>query len=195
MLIAKLRPLTARDTCLVYAAAGGVGLLLCQMTRRTGARVIGVVGSKDKVERARGAGCDDVIVRTEDDVATHVMSLTKGRGVDVVYDSVGKDTFEASLDVLALRGHLVNFGQSSGPVAPFAPARLAAKSNAVWRPILFHFLVDPVERQAMADEVFASLISGALKVDSGTAFGLASAPDAHRALESGTTTGSVILLP
>ncbi len=195
MLVAKLRPLTPRDTCLIYAAAGGVGLLLCQMARRIGARVIGVVGSKDKVERARSAGCDDVIVRTQEDVATQVMSLTKGRGVDIVYDSVGADTFEASLNVLALRGHLVNFGQSSGPVAPFAPARLAAKSNAVWRPILFHYLVDPAERQALADEYFAVLRTGEMKVESGAAFSLADASEAHRALESGATTGSIVLLP
>lgn len=195
MLVAKLRPVTARDTCLVYAAAGGVGLLLCQMARRIGARVIGVVGSQDKVARAHGAGCDDVIVRTQEDVAARVMALTKGRGVDIVYDSVGNDTFEASLGVLALRGHLVNFGQSSGPVAPFAPGRLAAKSNAVWRPILFHFLVEPAERQAMADEFFMAVRTGALKIESGVAFGLADARDAHRALESGATTGSIVLLP
>lgn len=195
LLVGKLRPLTARDTCLVYAAAGGVGQVLCQLARRIGARVIGVVGSDEKVARARSAGCDDVIVRRKADVAAEVMTLTKGRGVDIVYDSVGKDTFEASLDVLALRGHLVNFGQSSGPVAPFAPSRLAAKSNAVWRPILFHFLVDPVERQAMADEFFADLLTGALKVEVGAAFALADAPNAHRALEGGATTSSIILLP
>ena len=157
MLVTKMRPLTARDTCLVYAAAGGVGLLLCQIARRIGARVIGVVGSPEKVARARDVGCADVIIRTQDDVAKEVMGLTKGRGVDVVYDSVGKDTFESSLDILAPRGLLVNFGQSSGPVAPFAPARLAAKSNAVWRPILFHYLLDAAERQTMADDLFTAL--------------------------------------
>ncbi|MCA0200430.1 MAG: quinone oxidoreductase [Proteobacteria bacterium] len=195
MLTSKLRPLTSRDTCLVYAAAGGVGQVLCQMARRIGARVIGVVGGADKVARARAAGCDDVILRTEADVAAEVMALTKGRGVDIVYDSVGKDTFEASLDVLALRGHLVNFGQASGPVAPFTPARLAAKSNAVWRPILFHFLADPVERQAMADEFFAAVLAGAVKVEVGASFGLGEAPAAHQALESGATTNSIILIP
>jgi NADPH:quinone reductase len=97
--------------------------------------------------------------------------------------------------VLALRGHLVNFGQSSGPVAPFAPSRLAAKSNAVWRPILFHFLLDPAERQAMADEFFRGLLSGAVKIEVGAAFALADAPAAHRALESGATTSSIILVP
>jgi NADPH2:quinone reductase len=195
MLVAKLRPLTARDTCLVYAAAGGVGQLLAQMARRIGARTIGVVGSEEKVARARNAGCDDVIVRTKGDVAAQVMGLTGGRGVDIVYDSVGKETFEASLDVLALRGHLVNFGQSSGPVAPFAPSRLAAKSNAVWRPILFHFLADPAERQDMADAFFSMLRAGALKVEIGASHALAEAPAAHLALESGATTNSIILTP
>jgi NADPH2:quinone reductase len=195
MLVEKLRPLTARDTCLVYAAAGGVGQLLSQMARRIGARTIGAVGSEEKVARAKAAGCDDVILRTNGDVAAQVMALTGGRGVDIVYDSVGKETFEASLDVLALRGHLVNFGQSSGPVAPFAPSRLAAKSNAVWRPILFHFLVDPAERQGMADAFFSMLRAGALKVEIGASYTLADAPAAHLALESGATTNSIILTP
>lgn len=195
MLVAKLRPLTARDTCLVYAAAGGVGQLLCQMARRIGARVIGVVGNEEKIDRAAKAGCDVVIVRTKEDIAARIMSVTDGRGVDIVYDSVGRETFETSLDVLALRGHLVNFGQSSGPVAPFTPSRLAAKSNAVWRPILFHYLVDPLERQAMADEYFSALSGGVLRVDAGTEFALSEAAEAHRALESGATTGSIVLLP
>jgi NADPH2:quinone reductase len=194
MLVAKMRPLTARDTCLVYAAAGGVGLVLCQIARRLGARVIGVVGSPEKVARARDAGCADVIIRTQDDVAKEVMELTNGRGVDVVYDSVGKDTFDSSLDILAPRGLLVNFGQSSGPVAPFAPARLAAKSNAVWRPILFHYLLDAAERQTMADDLFTDLRTGALKIDVGASFDLAQAADAHESLESGTTTGSIVLV-
>lgn len=195
MLVTGLRRLTARDTCLVYAAAGGVGQLLCQFTRRIGARTIGVVGSDDKVERARSAGCDDVVVRTRGDVAEQVLALTKGRGVDVVYDSVGKDTFEASLEVLAVRGILANFGQSSGPVTPIAPSRLAAKSNALWRPILFHYLADPRERQAMADELFSVLRAGDLKVETGASFPLADAAAAHLALESGKTTGSIILTP
>lgn len=195
MLVTKLRPLTARDTCLVYAAAGGVGLLLCQIARQIGARVIGVVGSAEKVAMARNAGCAEVLIRTQEDVAERVMSLTNGSGIDVVYDSVGKDTFESSLDVLAPCGLLVNFGQSSGPVAPFAPARLAAKSNAVWRPILFHALADADQRQTMADRLFANLRSGTLKVGSSTRFGLGDAVAAHRALESGATSGSIVLLP
>ena len=194
MLVTKMRPLTAHDTCLVYAAAGGVGLALCQIARRIGARVIGVVGSPEKVARARDAGCTDVIIRAQDDVGKEVMTLTKGRGVDVVYDSVGKDTFASSLDILTPRGLLVNFGQSSGPVAPLAPSRLAAKSNAVWRPILFHYLRDAGERQAMADAFFAALRTGALKIDAGASFGLGQAAAAHQILESGTTTGSIVLL-
>ena len=195
MLVGKLRPLTARDTCLVYAAAGGVGLVLCQVARRIGARIIGVVGSDAKVARARAAGCDEVIVRTRADIGAEAMKITGGRGVDVVYDSVGKDTFETSLDVLASRGLLVNFGQSSGPVAPMAPSRLAAKSNALWRPILFHYLADPTERQAMADEFFALLSDGGLKPDAPMAYPLSEAPAAHLALEGGATTGSIILVP
>jgi len=194
MLVTKMRPLTARDTCLVYAAAGGVGLVLCQIARRIGARVIGVVGSPEKVALARNAGCADVIIRTQDDVAKEVLGLTKGRGVDVVYDSVGKDTFESSLDILAPRGLLVNFGQSSGPVAPFAPSRLAAKSNAVWRPILFHYLLDAAERQTMADDLFTALRTHAVKIEVGASFDLAQAAAAHESLESGTTTGSIVLV-
>lgn len=195
MLLTKLRTLTARDTCLVYAAAGGVGQVLCQMARRIGARVIGVVGTTEKVANAREAGCDEVIVRTAGDVGAQVMSLTQGRGVDIVYDSVGKDTFDTSLDVLAMQGVLVNFGQASGPVPPFPPSRLAAKSNAVWRPIVFHYLTDPAERQAMADRLFADLRSGGLKVGIGAAFPLAEAAASHRALESGATTSSIVLVP
>lgn len=194
MLLTKLRPLTGRDTCLVYAAAGGVGQVLCQMAARLGARVIGVVGSTAKVAGARESGCADVIVRTQTDVGAQVMALTNGRGVDVAYDSVGKDTFDTSLDVLAPQGVLVNFGQSSGPVAPFPPARLAAKSNAVWRPILFHYLTDAAERQVMADDLFAALGSGDVKVGVGAAFPLAEAAAAHRALESGATTKSIVLV-
>ena len=195
MLTTKLRPLRARDTCLIYAAAGGVGQVLCQIARRIGARVIGVVGAADKVARARASGCDEVILRSEKNIVAEVMSLTQGRGVDIVYDSVGKETFEASLEVLAMRGHLVNFGQASGPVAPFSPARLAPKSNAVWRPILFHYLADPVERQAMADEFFAAILTGEVKIEIGKSFRLDEAPAAHAALESGATTSSIILLP
>jgi len=195
MLVSKLRVLASAETCLVYAAAGGVGQLLCHFAQSTGAQVIGVVGSSEKVEAARAAGCNHVIVRTKSDVASEVMKITEGRGVDIVYDSVGRDTFETSLEVLAIRGHLVNFGQSSGPVEPFPPSRLAAKSNAVWRPILFHFLIDPQERQEMADTVFSAIRSSSLSIAVDNEFKLGDAARAHAALEGGKTTSSIILVP
>ncbi|MHB1207923.1 MAG: quinone oxidoreductase family protein, partial [Rhodospirillaceae bacterium] len=137
MLLTKLRPLQPGDTCLIHAAAGGVGQMLSQWAHHLGATVIGTVGSDAKAKLAAKNGCGHVIVYTREDFAPRVAEITGGKGVAVVYDSVGLDTFEGSLSVLASRGCLVNFGQSSGPIPPFAPSRLAAKSNALWRPILF----------------------------------------------------------
>ncbi len=131
MLLTKLRPLKAGDTCLVHAAAGGVGRVLCQWAHHLGADVIGTVGNDHKAVIALDNGCDYVILYNEEPFAQRVRELTHGRGVDVVYDGVGKDTFSGSLESLAVRGHLINFGQSSGAVAPFAVSRLAEKSNTL----------------------------------------------------------------
>ena len=193
MLLTKLRPLEPGDTCLIHAAAGGVGQMLSQWAHHIGATVIGTVGSDAKATLAKNNGCDHVIVYTREDFAARVMEVTGGRGVALVYDSVGLDTFEGSLKVLASRGCLVNFGQSSGAILPFAPARLAAKSNALWRPILFHYIEDAAERQGMADQLFAAARAGIVKVEIGAGFPLSAAADAHRAMESRATTGSTIL--
>ena len=193
MLLSKLRPLARGETCLIHAAAGGVGQMLTQWAHHLGATVIGTVGNDDKAKRAKANGCDHVIVYTREDFAKVVTEITGGKGADMVYDSVGGDTFEGSLAVLASRGCLVNFGQSSGPIPPFAPSRLAAKSNALWRPILFHYIEDRAERQKMADALFAAVAQGIVKVEIGAEFPLAAAAEAHRAMEARATTGSTIL--
>lgn len=193
MLLTKLRPVAAGETCLVHAAAGGVGQLLTQWAHHLGATVIGTVGSDAKAKLARANGCDHVIVYTREDFAARVTEITGGKGVQTVFDSVGGDTFEGSLAVLALQGVLVNFGQSSGPVPPLAPSRLAAKSNALWRPILFHYIEDASARQTMADALFAAVAGGIVKVEIGAEFPLSAAAEAHRAMEARATTGSTIL--
>jgi NADPH2:quinone reductase len=193
MLLTKLRPLMPGETCLIHAAAGGVGQMLTQWAHHLGAKVIGTVGSDAKAKLAKANGCDHVIVYSREDFAARVTEITGGKGVAVVYDSVGLDTFEGSLAVLASRGCLINFGQSSGPIPPFAPSRLAAKSNALWRPILFHYIEDAADRQDMADRLFAAVRAGLVKVEIGAEFPLDAAADAHRAMESRATTGSTIL--
>jgi NADPH:quinone reductase len=195
MLINTVRTLRRGETCLVHAAAGGVGRLLCQWAAHVGATVIGTVGSAAKAEIARRNGCAHVIRYDQEDFPARVRELTKGRGVDVAYDSVGRDTFFGSLDALAMRGHLVNFGQSSGPVEPFAVSRLVARSNTLSRPILFHYIERQAERQEMAQHLFDVLRSGALRVEIGAEFALRQAADAHRALESRAVSGSIILVP
>jgi NADPH2:quinone reductase len=195
MLLSELRPLQAGDVCLVHAAAGGVGRILCQWASHIGARVIGTAGSEEKAAIARSNGCHDAIVYTKEDFASRVLDMTKGRGVDVVYDSVGASTFEGSISALAKRGVLVNFGQSSGPIPPFSPSRLAGKSNAVWRPMLFDYIEDPVRRQEMADRLFEALAQGVVNVDVGAEFPLLRVAEAHRVMEARATTGSTILIP
>ncbi|MEA3259755.1 MAG: quinone oxidoreductase [Pseudomonadota bacterium] len=148
ILLTDVFPVREGSVILVQAAAGGVGQLLCQWARHLGATVIGTVGSQDKAERARRHGCHHVILYREQNLVDTVQQLTDGRGVDVAYDSVGKDTFYDSLACLAPRGHLVNFGQSSGPVEPLAMPRLAAGSFTVVRPMLGHYTADPADRAA-----------------------------------------------
>jgi NADPH2:quinone reductase len=195
MLIAKLRPLKAGDVCLVHAAAGGVGRILTRWASRLGARVIGTVGDAAKAQIARDDGCWETVIYRETDFAERVRDLTQGRGVDVVYDSVGRDTFMRSLSLLALRGWMINFGQSSGPVEPFSVGLLAAKSNTLTRPILFDFLVDPQERAEMATRLFEAMDQGVVLGEVGAQFPLAEAAEAHRAMEARATTGSTILIP
>jgi NADPH2:quinone reductase len=194
MLLFKVhRGVKKDERYLVHAAAGGVGRLLCQWATRLGAHVIGTVGSDAKVATALQAGCKEVILY--ENFVQRVRDLTQGRGVEVVFDSVGKDTFAGSLETLATRAHLVNFGQSSGPVEPFAVSRLAEKSNTLSRPLLFHYIEDPQERSEMAEHVFAALRSGTIAADIGAQYPLRDAAQAHRGLEMRATTGATILIP
>ena len=184
------------DTCLVHAAAGGVGLLLIQMAKQKGARVIGTCSTAEKAALARGAGADLVVLYTQQDFEAEARRMTDGRGVDVVYDSVGQATFEKSLSSLRPRGTMVLFGQSSGPVAPFNPAMLAQKGSLfLTRPTLFHYIADRASLERRAGDVLAAVAAGRLNVRIGATFPLAQAADAHRALEGRKTTGKVLLLP
>jgi len=195
MLTRMVHRVEAGAHVLVHAAAGGVGRLLCQALKDIGARVIGTAGSPEKAAIARASGCQDVILYREEDFVARVRDITGGRGVDVVYDSVGKDTFMGSLDCLGMRGHLVNFGQASGAVPPFEVSRLAARSNTVSRPILFHYLIESAEREAMVARLFDALERGVLTIEGTRNFPLADAAAAHEALESRGMTGPVILVP
>jgi NADPH:quinone reductase len=188
--------LRAGHTCLVHAAAGGVGLLLCQMAKMAEARVIGTVSTEEKAVLARSAGADDVILYTQQDFEAETRRLTGGRGVDIVYDSVGKTTFEKSLGSLAPRGMLALYGGSSGPVAPFDPQVLNAKGSLyLTRPNLAHYVATRDDLVTRATEVLSWVASGALQVRIGATFPLRDAAEAHRALEGRATTGKVLLLP
>ncbi len=189
-------PLKPGDTCLVHAAAGGVGLLLTQMAKRLGARVIGTVSTEEKAGLARSFGADDVILYTIQDFASEARRLTGGQGVQVVYDSVGRDTFEKSLDCLALRGCLVLYGQSSGPVKPFDPQVLSAKGGLfLTRPSLGHYTATREELLSRANDVLGWAASGELRIRIGARFRLPNASEAHRALAGRDTTGKVLLIP
>jgi NADPH2:quinone reductase len=187
-------PLRRGDTCLIHAAAGGVGLLLVQMARRAGARVLATAGTEEKAALAREAGAHDVIVYTREDFVAETKRLTDGRGVQVVYDSVGRATFLPGLDVLAPRGMMVLFGQSSGPVDPIDPQLLARKGSLfLTRPILAWYTATPEELRQRADDIFALVGAGQLTVRIGAEFPLEQAAEAHRALEGRRTTGKVLL--
>ena len=195
ILLTDVFPVREGSVILVQAAAGGVGQLLCQWARHLGATVIGTVGSQDKAERARRHGCHHVILYREQNVVDTVKHLTGGRGVDVAYDSVGKDTFYDSLACLAPRGHLVNFGQSSGPVEPLAMPRLAAGSFTVVRPMLGHYTADPADRDAAADAFFQALRDGILTPDDPVRYALQDVGQAHDDMEARRTHGAVVLMP
>ncbi|HEU5261362.1 MAG TPA: quinone oxidoreductase [Gemmatimonadales bacterium] len=184
------------DTCLVHAAAGGVGLLLCQIAKLRGARVIGTVSTKEKAALAREAGADDMIVYTQQDFEAEAKQLTGGAGLHVVYDSVGKTTFEKGLNCLARRGMMVLYGQSSGPVGPFDPQVLNQKGSLfLTRPSLAHYITTRAELVARAGDVLEWARSGKLKLRVGAEFPLAQAAQAHRQLEARRTTGKVLLIP
>lgn len=183
------------DVVLVHAAAGGVGQILVQWCKALGATVIATVGSDAKAAIARDLGADQVINYGHEDVAAKVAEFTEGRGVAVVYDGVGKDTWAASLKSLARRGVLVTFGNASGPVPPFAPLELGGKSAYVTRPKLFDYIVTTDELDESAAALFEVIGSGAVKIDIGQTFPLAEARAAHEALEGRTTTGATLLIP
>jgi len=187
-------PLKPGDTCLVHAAAGGVGGLAVQMAKMLGARVFGTVSTEAKARIVRGHGADEAILYTEQDFESEVKRLTGGRGVDVVYDSVGKTTFDKSLNSLRPRGMMALFGQSSGPVPPFDPSILNAKGSLfLTRPSLGHHLLTREELLWRAGDVLGWIDSGKLKLGIGGTYRLADAAQAHRDLESRKTTGKLLL--
>ncbi|HZH26228.1 MAG TPA: quinone oxidoreductase [Azospirillaceae bacterium] len=183
------------DTVLVHAAAGGVGLILCQWASHLGATVIGTVGTPEKAELARAHGCHHPIVYTREDFAAKVMEITRNRGVPVVYDSVGKDTFQKSFEVLATRGHLVAFGFSSGVPDPVAVPMLGQKSASVTRPSLFHYIATRPELEEATSDLFGVVEAGAVRVGAPRTYALQDAAQAHRDLEARRTTGSIVLIP
>lgn len=195
-LAASTVPLTPEHRVLVHAAAGGVGLLLVQIAKRRGATVYGTVSTEEKAELARAAGADEVIRYTERSFAQAMAELTDGRGVDVVYDSVGKDTFDGSLASLRPRGHLVLFGQSSGAVDPVDPQRLnSGGSLFLTRPTLAHYVAERSELEQRAADLFGWVRDGELDVRVGETHPLEDASVAHRRLEGRQTTGKVLLVP
>jgi NADPH2:quinone reductase len=195
-LVRRTHAVARGETIVVYAAAGGVGSLLVQWAKHLGATVIGTVGSEAKAARAREHGCDHVILYRHEDVPARVREITKGEGVPVVYDAVGKDTFAASLDCLKRRGLMVSYGNASGPVGPIDPRLLAQKGSLyLTRPSLQHYVGTRAELEASARDVFALVANGVLKVRVDQTYALRDAEKAHRDLEGRKTTGSTVLLP
>jgi len=186
----------SRDPILLYAAAGGVGSLVSQWARQLGATVIGIVSTPEKKELALAQGCANVLMADEQDIPARVRELTDGRGVAAVYDSVGRDTFIASLNCLRPHGVMVSFGNASGPVEPFAPAELAKRGSLyVTRPILFDFIDTPESLRSASDELFLVIASGAVRIHINQRYPLSEAAQAHRDIEARRTTGSTVLLP
>ena len=195
-LVRRMWHVAKGDTVLVHAAAGGVGTLLCQWLNHIGVRVIGTVGSAEKAVHAKAHGCDAVILYREENVAARVKELTGGKGVKVAYDSVGKDTLDASLDSLAPRGLLACYGNASGPAPAVEPLRLQRGGSLyMTRPALFAYIATREELDESANALFEVLSSGAVKVEIGQTFPLDKAADAHRALEARNTTGATLLIP
>jgi NADPH2:quinone reductase len=184
------------ETVVVHAAAGGVGLILSQWARHLGATVVGVVGSDAKAEVARAHGCHHVLVLGRDDLSARVRALTDGQGAHVVYDSVGKDTFTASLDSLRPLGMMVTYGNAAGPVPPFAPLELARRGSLfLTRPILFNYVARRAELERGARELFDVIGRGAVRIEIGQSYALQDVAQAHRDLEARRTIGSTVLIP
>jgi len=194
MLLRSVCPVKSGDTILVQAAAGGVGLIMCQWAAALGATVIGTVSTEEKAELARNHGCAHPIVYTKQDFVAEVNRITAGEKLPVVYDSVGRDTFMKSLDCLRLRGLMVSFGNASGPVDPISPLLLSQKGSLyLTRPTLFHYVATRAELEKSAGELFAMVESGKVKIEVKQRFPLEDAAEAHRQLEARKTTGSTIL--
>ncbi|MEW5686741.1 MAG: quinone oxidoreductase [Pseudomonadota bacterium] len=194
--LCRTYPVKAGETILVHAAVGGVGQIMTQWAKAIGATVIATVGSEAKAAKARELGADHVILYREQDVAAEVRRITDGKGVPVVYDSVGKDTFEGSIGSLARRGLFITFGNASGPIPPFAPGRLAQGGSLyMTRPTLFDYIVTSEELAASAKAVFDMVASGKVKIEIGQTFALGDAREAHEALESRSTVGASLLIP
>jgi NADPH:quinone reductase len=195
-LATSTHPLAPGETCLVHAGAGGVGLLLTQIAKRRGARVLTTVSTEEKARRSRAAGADETIDYTKQDFETEVKRLTGGRGVDVVYDSVGRTTFDKGLACLRPRGLMALFGQSSGPVPPLDAQVLSQRGSLyLTRPTLAHYTATREELLARAGDVLSWVADGSLKLTMEREFPLAEAAAAHRALEGRQTTGKVLLVP
>jgi NADPH2:quinone reductase len=189
-------PLNGGETILFHAAAGGVGLIACQWARALGVTMIGTVGSEEKAALAKAHGCTHVINYNKQDFVAEVKEITGGKGVPVVYDSIGNDTFTGSLDCLSPLGTMVSFGSASGPVPPFSLNELASRGSLyITRPTLFTHTAKRENLDAMAGELFAMVESGRVKIDTSQRYALADVAQAHRDLEARKTTGSVILLP
>jgi NADPH2:quinone reductase len=189
-------PLKKGETALVHAAAGGVGLLLVQMAKNLGARVIGTAGTEEKARLAHGAGADDVIIYTKQDFEAETKRLTGGQGVHVIYDGVGKSTFDQDFNILRPRGYLVLFGGASGAVPPFDPIKLSQKGSLfLTRPSLMHYIASREELEQRANDIFRMIQTGKLNLRIGHTFKLADVQQAHRDLEGRKTTGKVLLIP
>jgi len=194
MLLRRVHQVKAGETILVHAAAGGVGLILCQWAKALGATVIGTVGSEEKAELAQSHGCDHPIIYTRQDFVAEVDRITGGAKVAVVYDGVGRDTFMKSLDCLHRRGMMASFGNASGAVEPFDALLLARKGSLfLTRPTLYDYTLDPADLQQSARALFDVVESGKVKIEIGQRFALADAAEAHRALEGRKTSGSTVL--
>ncbi|TGN95491.1 quinone oxidoreductase family protein [Burkholderia sp. USMB20] len=194
-LLRRIHAFAPGDTILLHAAAGGVGLIVSQWAKLLGLTVIGTVSSEPKAAIARAHGCDHTIDYSREDVAKRVRELTGGAGVDVVFDSVGKDTFEGSLDSLKRRGLMVCVGTASGPIPPFDPQRLAMKGSLyLTRPALADYIADPAEKNDLAGELFAHVAAGRIRIEINQRYALQDAAQAHRDLESRKTTGSSVFI-
>ncbi|AJC19647.1 quinone oxidoreductase family protein [Pandoraea pulmonicola] len=195
-LLRRTYPVKAGDTVLIHAAAGGVGLIMCQWAKALGATVIGTVGSDEKAALARRYGCDHPVVYTRENFVERVKEITGGEGVPVVYDSIGKDTFVGSLDCLRPLGTMVNFGSASGPITQIHTEDLVSRGSLFFtRPTLFNYTAKRTDLEATANELFDVVAGGKVRIEINQRYALADVAQAHRDLEARKTTGSTLLMP